>query len=128
MAKNDPKVFTFNWHEEYEKDRDSFLSWLWPSLMVDADFEKMMELTEKGKKIHLRIFANDQEVNAKHFLDSLEKNYELAISRRAATLAKEAGLDNLTEMIAEIEKAIRKRIESEFEKIGITIERDEYEW
>lgn len=115
--------FTFNWHEE---ERDSFLQYVWITLMQDLDFQELMGLTDGGKKITLQVIANGKEVNARNFFDGLTANFDISVNNKAAELAREAGLSELEAKIYKIQKEITKTLEAKLEAIGVKIPKDEW--
>lgn len=117
--------YNFNWHEEPER---GFMQVIWLSLLQGANFNEIMETTEGGRSITLRIFANDVEVNAREMMKSLEMNYNLAIQDRAAELTREIHFEELEEAVKGIEQAVRQELENRFKAIGIEVKRDEYDW
>lgn len=117
--------YKFNWHEEPEH---GFMQCIWLSLMSGSDRDELMEATQGGRSIILRIFANDVEVNAREMMKSLEMNYNHAIDNRAKDFTREIQFEELEETIRGIEKAIRQELENRFKAIGIEIKKDEYDW
>lgn len=117
--------YKFNWHEEPER---GFIQCVWLSLMQVGDRQDMMEITEGGRSITLRIFANDVEVNAREMMQSLEMNYLHAIQNRAAELAREIRFEELKQAVGDVEKAIQQELENRFKALGIEIKRDEYDY
>lgn len=117
--------YKFNWHEEPEH---GFMQVVWLSLMQVGDRQDIMQITEGGRSITLRIFANDVEVNAQEMMKSLEMNYNHAINNRAKDFTREIQFEELEEAVRDIEKAIRQELENRFKAIGIEIKKDEYDW
>jgi|SRR6185503_5867673 len=122
MPEYQGKGFNFNWHAD---DTSEFLKYIYISLIADSNFEEMMQQTDRGRAIWLRVFVNDQEVNARHLMEGLEANFDLSVQDAVKRRNQEIDLESLNDTIREIEKGISKEIRQRFEKIGITFGSDE---
>lgn len=119
------KSYTFNFHEE---ERDSFLQYLYISLIADGDFNSIMEATDGGKSITLSVYANGIELNAQKLMEGLERNFTSTTEGLALTYIKSAELPYLEEALRAAERAIRDEMKQRLEALGISFKAENEEW
>lgn len=122
-----PTKFVFDWQDAPE----GFMKWFLPTVMVDVSREQMDELagvTSLWRRVHLQVLINGVEVNAGHFLESVERsmNHQAALAARKL-LDSVGGLDALEERIGEIRTHLVEQFEVALRERGIELpEREEW--
>jgi hypothetical protein len=127
MSGQKPTKFVFDWHAH----GGAFLDWFLPTVLVgmsNEEMERLAEETKKFSKVHLQVLVNGNEVNAVHFLQSVERNMEDMTCREARRMLDDAGgLEALEERIGEIRSHLIEQVEAALRARGIELPaRDEW--
>jgi hypothetical protein len=122
----DHKRFVFDWAAQTE----GFLKWFVPTVIAeiaDAPFKELGERTSAWSDVQVQILINGIEVNAGHFLESVERNMEHHAKQAAREMLDEVGgLDALEERIGEIRTHLMGQFEAALRERGIEL--PEREW
>lgn len=122
-----PAPFVYDWVAAPE----GFRKWFLPTVMA-GDMDGLMvtlgERTAGWSDVRVQILINGIEVNAGHFLESVERNMDLAALREARRMLDEVGgLDQLEERIREIRTHLMDQFEAALRERGIELpDRDEW--
>lgn len=116
---------TFDWQKEDRGYNGSFLGWLLPHLFVFAKDDAIGRASDKSErftKTEIGITVNGEEIDAKKFLEDLER----VIMSEAKSEAKEmlAALDNLSEIRREIDRLgeiVRIGVDEAASTLGIEV-------
>lgn len=116
---------TFNWHDA---DRDSFLHWLIPTLMVGNDslMESLSEATDKWQSTELDIRINGVSVNVDHFIESIQMNMRSFANDCAHKMLRDsANLSEVMDAAYAAQQTIKQAIREAVHNSGLGI--DTYE-
>jgi len=122
----DPSApFRFNWQDKYNSS-DTFLKWLLPTVLAGVDRETMdalSESTDLWTEVELGVTVNGVEVDARHFIESLEKNLTRMSNKAARHLVHgHLSLSLLIEDVAQLELNLRNHIRVWARQHGIDID------
>lgn len=115
-------TYVFNWHEA---ERDSYLYWLIPTLLgplTKGKAETFSDLTDKFKQVELGMTINGVAVDPKGLIDSIERNYDYHVARRAQEIIEEIGMDDLVEFLTSAQAEVIKLLRQKLATKGIKME------
>lgn len=124
------KKFVFDWQKE---GRNSFLHWFLPTVMVGTHdngvMDELSEKTDKFTDVHLQILINGVEVNAEHFLESVEANIKAGAKDEARRMLDDVGgLDQLEDRINLIRQPLINKVENALAEMGIELPNSDDDW
>lgn len=119
--------FTFNWAAEPE----GFLKWFLPTvlggMLNDGFMEDLTQRTNTYKDVQVQVLINGLEVDAKHFLESVERNLELEAAKEARRMLNDVGgLEALEQRIGEIRAVLVAKVEEALAERGIELPGDDW--
>lgn len=128
MVNVDPEPFRFDWQDLPE---DEFLKWLVPTLLAYAggDTVKLLgELTNQWRDVQLGVTINGVEVDAKHFVASLQRNLTRLTEDAARDLLNDrCGLREVTELLVDLERGVKRQVRDRARQLGVSLD-DGDEW
>lgn len=112
----DETTHTFDWHAEPSA---SFFhhAVLWmvtnersTRAQNDQLFDKLSELTDKWSSVELGITLNGVEMDAKAFIERLDKAFDWAVAEDAKRIVIESipGLDKLIDTVSDLERQVQQ--------------------
>lgn len=122
MASDEPQPYRFDWQMASDED---FVKWLVPTLLVGTDkatMEQISELSAGWTRVELEVSINGVVVDARHFIESIERNLTSITTDAASELLYgQCSLHAITEMISDLERSLRREVERRARKLGVEI-------
>lgn len=109
-------TFTYDWSERSPNSGD-FLTWFLPNVLTDPDggspdnerFEQIAKATDDYRNVEVGITINGIPVNAKAFLDGVERNMHYQAQVRAQEIVRRnEKLFELDELVGQLTDAIKE--------------------
>lgn len=120
------KKFVYDWAKE---PHTSFLGWFLPTVMVDVDSDQQADLAKRTRRwtdVQVQVLINGVEVDARNFLDSVERNIEHCARNAARDMLNNViRLDDLEDRVTQIRVALIEQVEAALREQGIELPDDE---